>query len=319
MGMTTIGLVIWCWTYVYAQKGFVSAYAGQDRYYDLTQTPTVKLEGNEPAEGVDAEWRVVAGAMARIHEIAQPKSEFTAALAVRYTLVWVFSYENGREYVDTVHLTFYAPDCRTLKEKFPQTPDGAYFLKPDDAPPFLCYCDMTTDGGGWSLVHGNGAQPGDQKIVSDSLKTGNPFKFESYNLTRKQKAALAARSRELVVVNEKDAWLKVAHPVFDADLLTPQTLKIHKNVSITDKSGKSAKAWVGYANYGHKNGGDFGIADESYGFDNHGKDFLLLNVNCFKQYMYGFGKGYNAGFELGEWKPTAECNAGKLRFRMGLR
>jgi hypothetical protein len=48
-----------------------------------------------------------------------------------------------------------APACRDLHSAQPMLPDGAYPVDPDGAagsPPFTAWCDMTGDGGGWTLV-----------------------------------------------------------------------------------------------------------------------------------------------------------------------
>jgi len=62
--------------------------------------------------------------------------------------------------------------CKAIKTAIPGAIDGAYVIDPDGSggdAPFSAYCDMTTDGGGWTLVAR--AIPGTRYDLSDAIGT----------------------------------------------------------------------------------------------------------------------------------------------------
>lgn len=229
-----------------------------------------------------------------------------------------------------------AVSCLDILNDGYSTGNGLYYLDINGSGESV-YCDMNTDGGGWTIFYAATGVNGEVVLTSDTTRSGNPLSFQHFNLSRASKVSLSDNASETLFMRNNGAWIKTNQPPFTSALLTANQ-HAHTSVTLTASNGTTAVGFQGWSNFNHAGGGDFNLSQTNgstcsgtttNGVDHHSTNYYHLNCACQRHYLYSYSAssldndaGYDSSVGLGSWGATAACDSaegGSLQFYVGLR
>ena len=214
----------------------------------------------------------------------------------------------------TLQPTATPASCKELLEQIPSSPSGVYDLNVVGGTKRSVYCDMTTNGGGWTVVFAQ--QLGDNtcgkpRLIDDAERAGNPLSFQPYNVNRATKAALSAMSTESIFVRSTGPWMKASHALFDSSMYAGSGVNVDfSGVTLTASDGTTVSGkYMAYAQSSSGGGGSYGVGDY---IDHHSASYFDLNSGCTDMYLYEYGTSggsYKVNKALGSWAATDTCSS----------
>ena len=184
-------------------------------------------------------------------------------------------------------------------------------------------CDMSTDGGGWTVLWATSGADDERAFTADGNVTGsgaNPLGYEAYNLPRRAKALLASRRGHTLFSRSATEWIVADHAPVD-DGLTSNTgawaqWPVQLRAAVGASGRVTLRGWLGYSTSASTTGGG-DLALSLSRVTRHGADANadLVSASCSDQLVYSLstaaldGDGtYGSATTLGNWGGSGACD-----------